>query len=49
MVGMEVFSSAEGYPVRAGETYRLIVVYDNPTGDLDAMAGLYMLYSRTRN
>lgn len=47
MVGMEVYSSAEGYPVRAGETYRVTAVYDNPTrAPIDAMAGLFTLYSR---
>ena len=44
---MQVYSSAAGYPVQAGETYRIIAVYDNPTPDkIDAMAGLFMLYSR---
>jgi hypothetical protein len=44
---MEVYSNPDGYPVRAGETYRITAVYDNPTGDkVDAMAGLFMLYSR---
>jgi hypothetical protein len=44
---MEVFSSTEGYSVRAGEKYRVTAVYDNPTADpVDAMAGLFMLYSR---
>jgi hypothetical protein len=44
---MKVFSSVEGYPVRAGEKYRVTAVYDNPTADpVDAMAGLFMLYSR---
>jgi hypothetical protein len=47
MVSMEVFSSLEGYPVRAGEKYRVTAVYENPTADpIDAMAGLFMLYSR---
>jgi len=47
MVGMEVFSSAEGYPIRAGETYRVTALYDNPTRTpIDAMAGLFMLYAR---
>jgi hypothetical protein len=47
MVGMEVYSSGEGYPVRAGEAYRVTAVYDNPTrAPIDAMAGLFMLYSR---
>ena len=47
MVGMDVYSSVEGYKVRSGETYRVTAVYDNPTKlPIDAMAGLYMLYSR---
>jgi len=44
---MEVFSSREGYPVSVGETYRVTAVYENPTQDpIDAMAGLFLLYSR---
>lgn len=44
---MSTFSSAEGYPVKAGETYRVSAVYDNPTkAPVDAMAGLFILYSR---
>src|SRR5262249_52766110 len=44
---MEVFSSPEGYAVRAGEMYKIIAIYDNPGADkIDAMAGLFMLYSR---
>jgi hypothetical protein len=44
---MQVYSNPEGYPVRAGETYRILAVYQNPTDDkIDAMAGLFMLYSR---
>lgn len=44
---MQVFSSSSGYPVHAGETYRIISVYRNPTGEnIDAMAGLFILYSR---
>lgn len=44
---MRVYSSVAGYPVQAGETYRITAVYDNPTTDkIDAMAGLFMLYSR---
>jgi hypothetical protein len=47
MQSMEVFSSLEGYPVHAGEQYRVTAVYENPTSDpIDAMAGLFMLYSR---
>ena len=44
---MEVYSNPAGYQVRAGETYKIVSVYENPTGDkIDAMAGLFMLYSR---
>jgi len=44
---MNVYSSVEGYPVRAGEVYRITAIYENPTvGKIDAMAGLFMLYSR---
>lgn len=44
---MEIFSNAEGVPVRAGETYRVSAVYDNPNkAPVDAMAGIYILYSR---
>ena len=27
---MQVYSSAAGYPVQAGETYRITAVYENP-------------------
>jgi hypothetical protein len=44
---MSVYSSAEGYPVRAGETYKVVSVYENPTtAPIDAMAGLFIFYSR---
>jgi len=45
---MNTYTSAEGYPVRAGETYRITAVYDNPEKKekIDAMSGLFMLYSR---
>jgi hypothetical protein len=44
---MEVYSNADGYPIRAGETFRITAVYENPeAGKIDAMAGLFMLYSR---
>jgi hypothetical protein len=46
MVAMEVYSNAEGYPVRSGETYRVKSVYQNPTDlKIDAMAGLFIFYS----
>jgi hypothetical protein len=42
-----VYSSAEGYPVRAGETYKVMSIYENPTtAPIDAMAGLFIFYSR---
>ncbi len=45
----EVYSSAEGYPVHAGEKYRLTAVYENPTAaPIDAMAGLFLFYSRNQ-
>ncbi|MBI3697020.1 MAG: hypothetical protein HY238_19575 [Acidobacteria bacterium] len=47
MVGMDVYSSVEGYTVRAGETFRVTSVYNNPTRDqIDAMAGVFVFYSR---
>jgi hypothetical protein len=46
-VGMDVYSSATGYRVRAGETYALRSVYNNPKQDyIDAMAGVFIFYSR---
>lgn len=47
MTGFDYYSSAAGYPVKAGEKFRITAVYDNPTkAPIDAMAGLYLLYSR---
>ncbi len=44
---MEVYSNPEGYPVHSGETYKITAVYQNPSGEkIDAMAGIFMLYSR---
>jgi hypothetical protein len=44
---MQVYSSGDGYRFRAGETYRITSVYENTNKDrIDAMAGLFMLYSR---
>ena len=44
---MPVYAEARGYAVRQGETYRITAVYKNPTcAKIDAMAGLFMLYSR---
>jgi hypothetical protein len=47
MIGMETYGNAEGYSVKSGDTFRITVVYDNPTkSPVDAMAGLFVLYSR---
>ena len=44
---MEIYSNTDGYPIHAGETFRITAVYENPeAGKIDAMAGLFMLYSR---
>jgi hypothetical protein len=44
--GMEVYSSADGYQVHAGENFRLSSVYNNTTGrDIDAMAGIFLFFS----
>jgi hypothetical protein len=44
---MQVYSSRDGYAVHAGETFRITSVYQNPNQEkIDAMAGLFMLYSR---
>jgi hypothetical protein len=44
---MEVYSSSDGYPIRAGDTYKITAIYENPeAGKIDAMAGLFMLCSR---
>lgn len=46
-LSMEVYSSADGYAFKAGETFRVSALYKNPTqAPVDAMAGLYILYSR---
>jgi hypothetical protein len=46
MVGMDVYSNPEGYPVHFGESYRITSTYNNPTDhDIDAMAGLFIFYS----
>jgi hypothetical protein len=44
---MEVYSSSDGYPIHAGDTYQITAIYENPEAvQIDAMAGLFMLYSR---
>jgi hypothetical protein len=47
MVGMEVYSSIEGYPVKAFDSFKLVSTYDNSTGKpVDAMAGVFLFYTR---
>ncbi len=47
MTGMDIYSSAEGYPVQAFDTFRIISTYDNPNaGPVDAMAGVFLFYTR---
>ena len=47
IIDMEVYSSEEGYAVQAGDTYRVKSTYNNPTRhDIDAMAGVFIFYSR---
>lgn len=44
---MEMYSDPQGYSVKAGEIYRVVAAYENPTkAPVDAMGGLYILYSR---
>ncbi len=46
MMGFDVYSSPEGYPVRPEETFRVTSAYDNPTDrEIDAMAGLFVMFS----
>ncbi len=50
MTGFDSYSNGEGYRVKAGERFRVTAAYDNPTSaPIDAMAGLYILYSRLSN
>jgi hypothetical protein len=43
----EIYSSPQGYAVRAGEKYRITAVYENPTpAPIDAMAGMFLFYTR---
>jgi hypothetical protein len=46
-IGMEVYSSQEGYAVRAGDSFNVKSIYVNPTRqEIDAMAGAFIFYSR---
>jgi hypothetical protein len=47
LTGMDTFTSDAGYPVKAGQRFRITAVYDNTTrAPVDAMAGLFISYSR---
>jgi hypothetical protein len=42
---MPVYTNHEGYAVRAGDRFRLVARYENPTDHpVDAMAGVFILY-----
>lgn len=46
-VGMALYSDASGYPVHAGEVFKLVSVYDNPNRfPIDAMAGVFLVYTK---
>src|SRR5260370_39184822 len=46
-IGMNTFGSEPGYPLKAGERFRITAAYDNPTkAPIDAMAGLFISYTR---
>ncbi len=48
LAGLGVYSNAEGYAVRNGETYTLTAAYNNTTNHLiDAMAGVFIFYSES--
>ena len=43
---MQTYSNVEGYPVHAGDVFRVTSVYNNPTTDkIDAMAAVFFYYS----
>ena len=46
LVSMPTYANPEGYPVRAGDRFKLIAVYDNTSDKpADAMAGVFILYA----
>lgn len=46
LVEMPIYSDREGYAVRAGDRFKLIAIYENPTQDpIDAMAGIFILFA----
>jgi hypothetical protein len=45
--GMPVYSNPDGYPVRAGDVFRLTSRYENPGKyPIDAMAGVFLIYTK---
>ena len=43
---MQTYSSVAGYPVRAGDVFKVFSVYNNPTSEkIDAMAAVFLFYS----
>jgi hypothetical protein len=46
-IGMAIYSDSKGYPVHAGDVYRLTSTYENPTDlPVDAMAGVFLVYTK---
>jgi hypothetical protein len=47
LIEMDTFGSDSGYPVSAGNVFRITAIYDNSTAaPIDAMAGLFLSYTR---
>jgi hypothetical protein len=45
--GMPLYSDPKGYPVHAGDVFRLTSRYENPNDfPIDAMAGVFIVYTR---
>lgn len=46
-VGMALYSDTRGYPVHAGDVFKVSSVYDNPNSfPIDAMAGVFLVYTK---
>jgi hypothetical protein len=45
--GMPLYFDIEGYPVEAGQSFRLTSTYENPNNyPIDAMAGVFIVYTK---
>jgi hypothetical protein len=46
LVAMPVYANKEGYPVQAGDQFKLVAIYNNTSSEtVDAMAGMFILYA----